>query len=141
MRLELFGYVFAAFQVSDNVVKFFKLGFVFPVSLQVFSELASTLNHSHSLQDLMKFSKLLISTFFKFLPARASAMASFVSSFGSVYTTSRRIHSTKLFRLLCSRLAALFKASNRSLSSLNAVCFLIATSMISIFFEAKIVNI
>ncbi|EJW89996.1 secreted protein [gut metagenome] len=52
-----------------------------------------------------------------------------------MYITSRRIHSTKLFRLLCSRLAALFKASSKSLSSLNAVCFLVATSIISILWS------
>src|SRR5699024_4888533 len=94
MRLELFGYFFTAFQISDNIVKLFQpCGIVF-ISLQVFAKLATALNFSHSLQDLIKFSKLLVSTSFRFFPERASFIAAWVSSLGSLYMMSIKRHST-----------------------------------------------
>lgn len=94
-------------------------------TFQVFLCLCTVMDclHSISFSDFIKASKLLVSIVPADLPARASSMAAFVSSFGSEYITFLKIHSTKLLRLLCSRFAALFKSSNKSLSNLKAVCF------------------
>lgn len=133
VRFKLLWYILAAFQKSYKIVKFLQFRCIVSVPLQVFSELTAAFNLPHSLQDFKKFSKLLVSIVFRFFPARASSMAALVSSLGSEYIASIKRHSTKLFRLLCSRLAALFSISNKSLLSLNAVSFFIATS-ISLYF-------
>lgn len=61
--------------------------------------------HSISSNDFMKASKLLTSIVPAYFPERASFIAAIVSSFGSEYTASIKVLSTKLFKLLFAFLA------------------------------------
>ena len=56
-----------------------------------------------------------------FLAERASSIASNVSALGTQYMASIRIASTRLFRLRFSRLASVFRRSNKALSKRKAV--------------------
>lgn len=90
--------------------------------------------HSISSNDFMKASKLLTSIVPAYFPERASFIAAIVSSFGSEYTASIKVLSTKLFRLLFAFLACSCNICNKSSRKRNEVCFLITASILLLYY-------